>query len=289
MRGKDLFTPQETFHAFYENVDGLEASNPVVIKGHKIGLVNEIEFMQSNNHRFMVTFSIKDDFPVPDDSKARIINMDVMGTKALEIILGNSDSYLSKNDSLAGEVALSLTATINNIVAPITNKTNKILAEIEKYLQGGKQVDFKKLYDDLAQTSSNLQEASQKFNDYMISEKLKSILANIENISQNLDENKDQINKAMANIAEFSDSLKSTDLKQTISRTNEVMKTLDEITAKINNGEGSIGLLVNNDSLYNNLNSTTENLNKLIIDLKENPSDYVQVSVFGKKDKKDKK
>lgn len=284
LRGIELFRSSDTYYAIYDNIDGLEASNPVVLNGYKIGRVNKIR-MDQESKKITVTFSVNDDLMIPLDSRARIINKDLLGAKALELILGEQQVYYEKYDTMPSEVALSIAATIDNIVSPITNKANRILGELQEYLRTGGKEDIQTTVRNLAETSQNLANTTNELDEFMITERLRNIFDKIEGIATNLENNSENINLIMANLGSFSDSLKASNIKQTIQESHAMIVQVNSITEKINKGEGSLGLLVNDDELYTNLTKASENLNSLVADLEENPGDYVHFSVFGRKDK----
>ena len=116
--------------------------------------------------------------------------------------------------------------------------------------------------------------------------RLAKIMQNLESITNNFKENSARINQIMANLDNLSSDLSKTEIRATVENANKAMKDVQAITDKINKGEGSIGLLVNDEKLYNNLNNASENLDELVHDLKTNPGRYLKISIFGKKDTK---
>ncbi len=283
LRGNDVFSSDDTYYAIYDNIDGLEEANPVLLQGYQIGKVSKIELHRGEKMIIRVKFTIKDNLPVPMDSKAKIINSDLLGSKAVELVIGKSDQYHKSYDTLQSDVALSMTATIDNYVSPITDKANLIMGKFEEYLQEGGKQELQTMVTHLKNTTKNLDETTGKLNEYLISEKLVVLVNKLNSVADNLQQNNDKISTIIANLESVSDTLKTADLKQTITETKEAIKSIREITDKINNNEGTAGLLVNDKQVYDNLNKNLIQLNILLEDLNKHPEKYVHFSVFGKK------
>ena len=182
-------------------------------------------------------------------------------------------------DQLSKELLPTKTKAENLIVS-----IDSIMQTIQSVIGKGSKNNLKAIIENLKSTTENVDGlvAEQKI-------RLSSIMANIESISGGLRKNESKLNHIIQNFDAISDSLAKANLKSTINKTDKTMNELSAIMEKINSGKGSLGMLVNNDSLYVNLNSTSKDLDKLFIDLKENPNRYVHFSVFGKKEKKKKK
>jgi len=245
--------------------------------------------MPDTSGRLVVQISLRGDFDLPGNSVARIFSSDLMGTKAIGIIFGKSDYIHKSGDTLIADFEGSLQEMVSIQMLPIKNKAEDLMKQMENAIEVINLIfnedtrnDIMESVKSIKYTFSNLYSSSSSL-DSIVGEgknKIENILSNIESITENLEKNNKVISHALANISSISDSLAQSDLKQVISETNRVMIQLDEIAFKINNSEGTIGLLINNDTLYNNLEDVTYNLNRLVEDLRLNPKRYVQFSAF---------
>ncbi len=287
LKGKDFFTSNTTYYAVYTNVDGLVKSNPVVMNGYRIGIVDKIDFMPDHSGKLVVKMLLNRDVFVSKDAVAVIYSSDLLGQKGLRIDLGLNSAAADDGDTLQAELQTSLTQKLGNEVGPLKDKTESLIVSIDSVV-----TMLHQLFD--PQTKSNLRSAVTHLNGTLTSldnsvsadnGKLNMMLNNIESISTNIKNNNKQINAILNNLSQVSDSLAKANFKSAINNADKVMAQAAEVFSKINKGEGSLGLMVNDKQLYNNLDSTAKNLDLLIKDIKLNPKRYVSVSVFGKKAK----
>lgn len=296
LKGYDIFSVSDEYYAIYSDANGVMESNAILINGMRVGKVQKIYFHPDNSGRVIVRFVITNtDFKIPKNSVARIASLDLLGAKGIKIIPGNSSEYAQDGDTLVSELEMGMVDQVTKELLPTKQKAENLIVSIDSILQsvnnilGGKSGgdnNLKAILDNLKSTSVSVNDmvAEQK-------QRLSSIMANVESISGGLRKNEDKLNNIIKNFNAISDSLAKANLKSTINNADKAMADLAKIVDKINKGQGSMGMLVNNDSLYNNLNNSAKDLDKLFIDLKEHPKRYVHLSVFGKKDKapKDKK
>ncbi len=285
LKGKDLFTARNRYYAVYRNVDGLVTSNPVFMNGYRIGIVNKIDFMPDKSGNLLVTLLIDKDVFVSKNSVARIFSSDLIGTKALRIDLGDAPLALSDNDTLKAELEYSFAQKVGEQVGPIKDKTERLIVSVDSLIS-----IFKQLFD--AETNGNIKKGIGHLSNTMASldhlmaddkSKLNTILVNIASISGNLKENNEQINHILQHISQVSDSLSGVHFSETITKADLLLAEMNIVFSKINNGQGTIGQLVNNDSLYQHLDNTARDLDWLLNDLKNNPRRYVHFSLFGRK------
>ena len=246
----------------------------------------------------LVKISVDDNVLIPADSRARIVSTDLLGAKAIELVMGTDKRTASSSDTLVGETEQGLTESVNGILNPIKTKVTNLLTtfdnvmnDLQTFLSKGGKRTLQETIDNLKKTFANLEHSTSKLDDLMVKEttRLSSIIQHMNNLAETLDENKDEIDNFLNNLSNLSDTLKAAQLGELVRDLNSTVVQIDKITEKINAGQGSVGLLVNNDSLYNNLSNTSHSLNDLIIDLKANPKRYINVSVIsiggGKKKK----
>jgi phospholipid/cholesterol/gamma-HCH transport system substrate-binding protein len=270
-------------------VSGLEVSNPVVINGMRIGQVASMKFDPNLSGDIIVELWVYNKFPIPENSIARIFSSDLMGSKAVDIKLGNSPDLAKDSDTLATSIEASLMEEVNAQVQPIKAKAENLLASIDTLVVAFQTIfnesarnNLRESFDNLNQSFSNIQSATSTIDTLMVSEgnRVASILKNIDSLTATLSANREKFASIITNFEEISDSLASADIPGTFNRANQTLDELETILAKINEGEGTIGMLMHNDTLYMELNKSAEELNLLLKDIRENPKRYVKFSLF---------
>lgn len=299
LKGSNLFKNQKTIYAVYTNVDGLLESNNIQLSGLKVGLVKSIELMPDDRQgRILVTMKVEDMVNIPVDSRARIVSSDLLGTKSIRFELGTSTTMVKSGDTLVSEREDDLRAAVDKRIAPLQKKAEGLIASIDSVMVVVQEVLNKDARQNLTKSFESIKRAIATFEKtalrldtlvYSQQHKLSSIFSKMESITSNLANNNDKITKVLTNFESISDSLAKSKIKTTINNANEALSDVSKILAKINRGEGSMGLLVNNDSLYKKLDKSANELDLLMLDLRTNPKRYVHFSVFGGKDKSKKK
>ena len=295
LKGFNVFSNQRHFYAIYPKVEGLTISSPVLINGYKIGFVQTMYFHPDNSGNVIVKMQLTNtDFNVPVQSTARIISADLLGSKAIELVMNDTTIYAESGDTLLPDIKSTLTDELNKTVEPLKARAISIFAQLDSVMGDIRHIVNKENRDNLSKsvaslrsTLANLESATGGL-DTLVSEekgKLAKIFDNLESITGNIKNNNDKIQNILTNFSSLSDTLAKSNFKSAIMNADKALTEAAEVFNKINNGEGSIGMLINNDSLYNNLNSASSNLDKLFLDIKENPGRYVSISVFGKKEK----
>lgn len=295
LKGKKLFSDRRDFYAIYDDIGGLYEANAVLFNGYRVGQVSDISLMPDATGRVVVRFFISDSqVKIPTDSYAKIISSDILGTKAVDISLGKSTTYAEDGDTLHSSVEASLSESVNAQVKPLKEKAESLILSIDSVMLAVQAVLNKDTRDNLGKSINNIQFTLENFSkismrlDTLVKtekQKLSSIFSKIELLTGMLSSNNENISAVLANLHTVSDSLAAANVKSTINNANVALLNASEVMAKINKGEGSLGLLVNNDSLYNNLDRSTAELEKLLNDLRMHPGRYVHFSIFGKKDK----
>lgn len=269
-------------------------SNPVTINGLNVGKVSKISFKNDTSRFLIVEMSITHDVPIPKNSFAQIYSADLLGSKAVEIILGGSKEMVKNGDTLSSGAKASLEDEVSRQVLPLKMKAEALMGSFDTLLTVLNKVMNEQTRDNLIKsfasirnTIKHLEVTTSAIDTIVTNQKgrLSEIIVNIESITHNIRNNNQQITSAINNVSKMTDTLAAANLSKTISTTQRALSNFEQITDKINKGKGSLGMLVNNDSLYNQLEGSSRNLNLLLQDLKAHPSKYVHISVFGKKDK----
>jgi phospholipid/cholesterol/gamma-HCH transport system substrate-binding protein len=297
LKGNDIFSKQRIFYTVMEDAGGLNTSAPIMANGFKVGLVKAIYFEPENRRQLVVELMLTaDNFDIPKGTVARLVS-DLFGTTSINLKLGEEAGHYEVGDTLQSEIEESLTSELTNVsksLIPLKVKAETLIQNLDSLVldirdalgKGERGSSVNRALADLAVTMENLKHATGRIN-VLVSKDgdLSRILADVEAFTSVLDKNKGEIDRLVGNLATFSDSLAASDIASTINNANKTFSELAVAMEKINNGEGTIGKLLNNDSVYNNLTAATDNLDKLFIDIKARPSRYVHVSLFGKKNK----
>lgn len=283
LKGTDLFSTSNKYYVVYDDVNGIVKSNPVIMNGFKIGQVDKIVYAEDKSGRLIVTLRVDDNVFIPKSSNAVIVSSDLLGSKAIELEMSEDKTPAKNGDTLVGNVQSGLTDQIK----PLKNKAEGLVTSLDSLSFALTQLINERSRSSLNNIFANLEHTTEGL-DKMVNNsnsKLNSMLANIDGVAGNLNNKQSDINGILKNVNSLSDSLSRLQLNLTIEKLNKTIAELNSVLGKIDNSQGSLGKLVNDDSLYNNLNSASANLDKLLIDLKTNPGRYVNISVFGKKSK----
>ena len=286
LRGNDILSREQRFYAIYGHVDGLNISKPVLVNGFQIGRVSDMKLQPSG--KTLVEFKINKDYLIPENSVARLMSTDLLGNKAIEFELGNSKVNAESKDTLRSNVERSLAESVQPVqkkAEAIITKMDSLLTSVNTILNPSFQKNIDRSFKSVASTLETIDRTTKKVDGLVGSEsgRIGKILANFESISSNLRNNNQHISHIVSNFDQLSNQVAKTNIQETLTNANKAMTDLQAAINKINNGTGSIGLLLNDDKLYNNLNNSAANLDKLMIDLKANPKRYVSFSIFGGK------
>lgn len=294
LKGKNFFSSQRKFYAKYTDIDGLVEANPVLINGFRVGMVGDIQFVGDNSGQVLVTLILNDDINIPKNSVARVVSSDLLGSKAIQIVLGKEKEYANSGDTLMGEQEDNLKAAVNKTIAPLQKKAEGLIASIDSVMVVVQQVfnesarqNLAKSFESIKGAITSLETTSFRLDTLVAGEKTKisNILSKINHLATTLDNNSDKLANVIQNFSNISDSLAQSNIKHAISSADVALTEASTIMTKINKGEGTMGMLVNNDSLYRKLDKSSEDLDKLLKDLRINPERYVHISVFGRKDR----
>lgn len=280
LKGKDLFTNYKTFYVEYENVEGLSKSAPVTLNGLTIGKVNSIK-INENTGKLMVELQLKTDFPISKSSIATIYEPGFIAGKQIAIHPNFSDKTVAEDgDKLQGNMKLGLTDSVSEKLVPLQEKLQKLMGDADVLISGVNTILDKKGKEDIKNSLSELSKTMEQFHKASLS------------LNVILDDNKSQINgvvtnfnKVSSNFAKISDSLNKADLGKTAKNLQKTLANVDKIMADLQAGKGTMGKLLNDEALYNNLSKTSKELELLLQDVRLNPTRYVNVSLFGKKNK----
>jgi phospholipid/cholesterol/gamma-HCH transport system substrate-binding protein len=294
LKGKNLFSSQRKFYAVYNNIDGLVEANPLMINGFKVGAVGEIKLANDTTGNIIVTILLDNDVNVPKNSIARVVSSDILGSKAVQLILGKGTEYAMSGDTLIASQEDNLKASVNKTIAPLQKKAEGLITSIDSVMAVVQQVfnesarqNLAKSFESIKLAIGSLETTSFRLDTMVNSEKSKisSILTKVNVLATTLANNSDKLGNVINNFSNISDSLAKSNLTSAINNADIALGQASTIMTKINSGQGTMGMLVNNDSLYRKLDKSSEDLDKLLKDLRINPERYVHVSVFGRRDR----
>jgi phospholipid/cholesterol/gamma-HCH transport system substrate-binding protein len=272
LKGIDIFTAVNEYYAKYENIDGLVPSSAVYIKGLKVGQVEEIKYDFSKSNSFVVRISVSNDIKIPKGAKIELTDEGLMGGKAIQLkynpTTANQTLY-SSGDTIESQVGIGLMAKLSGDLMPkiesISTQADSLLRSVRVLIESEQ---IKNSLGSIEKTSADLAVSSAQLKN-MMNKDLPKIIGDV--------------NVITSDFRQVSGNLKSVDFAATFASINHSIANLNLITDKVNSNEGTIGLLLNDKALYNNLSNTAENTDKLLIDLKQNPKRYVHFSLFGRK------
>jgi phospholipid/cholesterol/gamma-HCH transport system substrate-binding protein len=290
LKGVNIFYKKLNLFAIYNEVGGLGSANPVFLNGLKIGQIHSVYFEGGGSTRIVVRMIVDNDVPIPVNSIARIYSSDLMGSKAIELLLGDSEILVISNDTLQSSVQASLQEEVNRQVQPIKMKAEELISSIDTLVTAIQavfneqaQTNIAQSFISIRQTINTLEHTASSIDTMVLTERtrLAAILSNTEAVSSNIRRSNEEITAILRNLAAVTDSLASVNLKQTFDHLDRSSVHLSSILEKIDGGEGSLGQLVNDTTLYTELEAASRELHQLLEDMKLNPGRYVHFSVFG--------
>lgn len=272
MKGKDLFNSYKYFYVVYDNVEGLSTSAPVTLNGLNVGKVNEIKI--ASDARLIVEVQVKSDFPISKTSALQIYEPGFIGGKQIAIIPNLDDHNLAKSgDTLTSNIRVGLLAKLGSQVEPLQEKVESTVVSADSLLTNFNTLLNQKNKDNLAIAIAELAQTMKSFN-----KMLNSNQNNIDGIMSNL-------NHTSANFSRISDSLAQMNLGQTVKKLENTLANVNSLISDIESGKGTFGKLMKDEAMYNNLTNASKELELLLQDIRLNPTRYINISVFGKKNK----
>ena len=271
LKGINLFNPINKYYAKYESVEGLVASSPVYVRGYKVGQVNSITYDFSNEIPFVIEFTTEKSLKLPKGTIAEMFDDGLMGGKAIRLVMSKNDEYISDGDTLSALKVAGLMDFLSGQFLPALYKT---VADVDSTIVNIQQLiasaEIKNSLKSIESVTSDLSITSERLKNLMDG-KIPAIVANIDTISVDL--------------KKVSSDLKDFEYTELLLKVDSTMANLRSLSNSLNDKDGSLGLLLRDQSLYNSLDSTVNSANLLLRDLKENPKRYVHFSLFGRKEK----
>lgn len=280
LKGTDFLSADNRYYAVYDNVNGLTVSNPVMINGLAVGKVAKITIMQAQSHRLLVALDIRKDLELGENTEAILGDNGLLGGKMIDLKVGKITKVLKNGDTLKAKAQLGMVAELTEKADPLVAKADSILENVNKITK-----TFAESREDLKEMMSNFNQASASLKNTLAKGQIDAILNNANQLVANLNKLQAEFQPLPGKMSAFADKLNALELEATLQKSKEAMDNLNQLLAKVNEGEGSLGALMNDKALYENLTNVSKSLDQVLIDLRENPKRYVNFSVFGRKDK----
>jgi phospholipid/cholesterol/gamma-HCH transport system substrate-binding protein len=284
LKGSNLFDSSRTLYALYGNIGGLQEGSSITVNGFKVGVVKKISLLTDKNYSLLVVLSIEENINIPSNSVSKIVNEDIMGSKGISLLLGNSNINAEQGDTLASDMDRSLKEEVNKQILPLKNKAEQLIGSIDSIVTVITSVLSKDARESLTKSLVSLDNTFTTMSQTMT--KVNQIVdqndERISSIVKNLEANNDKITNILNNFSNLSDDIAQSNIKN-------LLASLGEVSKKISDSEGSLGMFINDKDLYQNMERSSKELAALIKDIKLHPKRYVDLSLFGGKSKSYKK
>lgn len=301
-KGKNLFSDENIYFATYSQVEGLQKNSAILLRGHKIGHVKDIYFSSSEYKDLTVELSILSDIELPKDVVARIFSSDLLGSKAIDIVLPQNytpnGEYLQNFDSITTDIEASITDQVRIEVAPLKAQAEKLLESAAVAIDQVKYIVNETNGQELRRCFVKLQNAIDAIHHSGLTldtimtnseDDIQQILVSVNGITKNINNHSEEIGTIINNFSNMSDSIAKANIAETFLKTEKAVGELQEVLTKVNQTDNSLGALVNDKQLYNHLNEASEQLNSLLEDVQKHPKRYVSFPLIGSSKDKEKK
>ncbi|MDQ4140901.1 MAG: MlaD family protein [Bacteroidota bacterium] len=276
LRGTDFFSSNTTFYVEYDSVDGLNVSAPIVLNGVKIGTVKDMYILKDKNNKIRVTLAVDDDITVGDSTIASLSNSDLLGGKAITFFLRPNSKTYTGGETLKPYVEKSITDMLTAKAMPVLGTVDSTLIKLNSFFNE----DAKR---SIQATILNTQATTEAVKNLMLANQrnINQITSNMADLTNSLKNTEQKFSRLASNLSQITDTLKNTPINNTVRQLNATVTEAQAMIQKFNQDSGTLGKIMNDDSLYRNMNASTESLNALLQDLKANPKRYVHFSLIG--------
>ncbi|GEM_PF-289293 len=303
LKGVNFFNNNRIFYSKYNNAQNLMPGSLIKVSGVQMGVVKSI-FLSEDQQDIMVEMNISNsELKIPANSKAKL-GSDLLGTSYIDLIIGqdtlssgkavpSKGPFLKQYDTIPPQVQYGAADIIQARIEPVEAKVQNILIRVEKVVGGiegalGKEgEELKRIMNSLKTTLSTVNTAVADIDELVLENKvyITKTMKNIESITGNLKQSNEKVTKLIANFTDLSDTLKNTDITGTVAQAKDALAQVSTMMDEINNGDGTLHQLIYTDTLNRNLNAMIQETERLINNIKEHPNRYLQIAIFGRKDK----
>jgi phospholipid/cholesterol/gamma-HCH transport system substrate-binding protein len=292
LKGNGFFSSKNTVKAKYSNVQGLTPASYVQVNGMNVGTVTDITFNEEDINEIVVSMAIDNEVKLPKDTRAIIISNGLIGNKVVRLDIGQSKEILASNDFVIGELEVGMMDKLGNSVQPVVANVEKTIASLDTVMTSIKNVlneeTQRNLQSAVADVSTSMRDINLLAKELSQQKgKVTNMMNNLNSFTNNLDKNNQSITNIVKNAELTTSKLSKVEIEQTVKKLEKTLLELETTLAKINSGNGSMALLMNDDKLYNNVKNTMATVNNLLYDISARPKRYINFSVFGRKNKDD--
>jgi len=283
LKGTDFFSSTKNYSVTYENVDGLTVSSPVMLNGVQVGVVHKMSLELDQKQKVRVILSVEEEIPVGDSTIASLTSSDLLGGKAITLFLRNNSRRYQGGEQLISYTQQSLTDMLTAKAMPVLGKVDSTLLKFNEFFND----EAKR---SLRATLLNTQNTTETVHKMLLANQrnINLITSNMAALTSQLQKTETKFNRLASNLNQITDTLKNAPISHTIRELNATVAEAQTALNKFNQNTGTMGRLMNDDSLYANMTASTESLNALLKDLKANPKRYVHFSLIGGGTKVDK-
>ena len=285
LKGNNIFNRNDRYYAIFDDIGGLEESGIVEINGFKTGIVRSIKFVNDGSGRLIVTMGIEKGYKIPEGTVAEITPETILAGMKIQLVMGEGPAFYINGDTLESRLNMGAISNINDNIKPIIIKADQVITDIDTLLNAFKLILTDDLKKNLHNSTENINNVSGELNTMLqnSSENINDLIVNLKVFTDMISKNTAAMDTTIYNISQIADNLSDSDLEASINNFNSAVKETTILLEKLNQGKGSAGLFLNDDSLYTELTKSLGQLNLLLEDLKSNPGRYINFSVFGKK------
>ncbi len=279
LKGKNLFNSTASYHVVYDQVGGLAESSPVEVNGYKVGVVQSVKFVDPVSGRLLVTLSVDKSFKLPVNTVAEITTASLIAGMKIRFVYGEGPGTYSSGDTIPGRLATSLLTRLEDELLPLKDQISDLILTLDTVVGSVNEIIDPRFRADLRSGVSSLSSTARSLDEA----ELKATLMNINAFSAMLADNSEKFTSTFSRLGSVADTLAAADLYGSINNLKLSLERASSLISNLNEGEGTAGKLMTNDSLYTNLSNSLGSLDMLLQDMKTNPKRYVHFSLFGKK------
>ncbi len=286
LKGNDFFKKTTHIYAVFPKLGALDKSNVVKVNGLPIGTVYEFASTDKEVSSILVTINLTKDVNIPRDSRAYIASS-IVGASSITIDIGSSNEYLKHGDTIQTSINEGILGDLTSQVTPTLSKTRNAIDSLTMLIGNFNRVLDPNTQNNLQSIIANLNRTSAQIQNLLAAQSrvLSESLDNVNEITGNLANNSDRINSTIENMETTTGKLAQVDIQKTLDSLDQSVNNLKTFTNNLNQKDGTLGLLMNDKTLYNNINYAIIGLETLMDDIRVNPKRYVNISVFGGKNK----
>lgn len=288
LKGNNTFQRGRDFYVVYDKVPGLQESDPIRVNDLLIGRVKDLTLR--DDYTIMARLNITEDFPIPVDTRAMISSADFLGAKQVDLVIGKSDRLARSGDTLRGTIEVGIQEAIREELRPITSKVQALISSIDSSMTVVNAIFSGETGDDVENSLTSISEALTNFRnmslrvDNMVARQTRNvdtIFSSLATVSQGFADKDAEMQRILENLAAITDSLAAAEFAATVTDARDAIRGLGAIIERVEDGEGTLGKLVQDDALYENLNASSRDLDALLKDIEANPGRYVTLFRIG--------